>query len=929
MDEEKKVKKKKKKRVNPVRQSWKPHWIIGLLYRLWRLVFGAAKIVIGAAATVGIICVICALVFVSILGDYLQEDILPNSETDMSTQGMDLNSFAYYTDSNGQIQLLQNIFSSSDREWVDYEDIPEDMIHATVAIEDKRFFEHQGVDWITTMKACFFMFFGNGDRGGSTITQQLIKNITQEDSYTVQRKVSEIFKAVQLEKTYDKETILERYLNEIYMGNGCNGIKTAAATYFGKELEKLTVAECASLISITNNPSLYNPYRENLDKGGLNGAQRNRERQMDTLNEMKDQGWITEAEYEEAVAQEMVFKNGIADEDRIAVCEEEGCGYRDTVSTYNKEGDVYYCPNCGSVAEIGVNASQEVYSWFMDAVIEDVASDLARLDGLEPTEDNIKWYEQLISKRGYHIYTTLDMEVQNAIDKIYTNLDEIPKTRSSQQLQSGIVIIDNSTGYIVGISGGVGEKNVHDGWSCATDAEVQTGSSIKPISVYAPAFETGTITPATVVKDMPLRYDGKNPWPKNSDRTYIFSTTIHNAIKKSINACAVNTLDIIGTGYSFNFAKEKFGVDSLLESYVMNNGELRSDMDFAPLGLGAQTIGVTVREMANAFAVFANDGQYRTGITYTKVLDRNGNLVLSNEQETRSVLGEKALNYINDCLYDATRSGTGTEARIDGQNVYGKTGTTASNKDRWYCGYTGYYTAAVWCGYNRPEEIHVSGNPAAQLFKKVMTQLHEGKDKVSLVDSGKLKQVEICMESGLIATEDCKLDIRAKENLNRVDKVKLYREDIPEDTCNKHVSVTYCTEGHGVATEYCSMFAEAEAKDKMLEKVSLVKVSEADLEAILKAEKKGMSEWFFRDDYIYLVKKDGTPANFKGLKNDKNKDVDAPYIVCTLHTKDAWDAYQATTNPTEPVDPNAPADPNAPTDAVVPPVTDPESGAVG
>ncbi len=919
--------KEKKKRVKPVRQSWKPHWIIGLLYRLWRLVFAAAKIAVGAAATVGIICLICVLVFVSILGDYLQEDILPNSETDMNAHTMDLNSYAYYMDSNDQIQLLQNIFSSNDREWVDFKDIPEDMIHATIAIEDKRFYEHQGVDWVTTMKACFFMFFGNGDRGGSTITQQLIKNITQEDSYTVQRKVSEIFKAVQLEKNYDKDTILERYLNEIYMGNGCNGIKTAAATYFGKELEKLTVAECASLISITNNPSLYNPYRENLDKGGLNGAERNRERQLDTLNEMKEQGWITEEEYDEAVAQEMIFKNGIDDEDRIAVCEAEACGYRDTVSTFKKEGGTYYCPNCGAVVEIGVNASQQVYSWFMDVVVEDVAEDLAIRDGLEPTPENIKWYKQVISKAGYHIYTTLDMDVQNAIDKIYTNLDEIPNGRSSQQLESGIVIIDNETGYIVGIAGGVGEKTVHDAHSCATDAWLQTGSSIKPVSVYAPAFETGTITPATVVKDMPLRYDGNTPWPKNSDRKYIFSTTVHNAIRMSINACAVSTLDIIGTGYSFNFAKEKFGLESMLESYVMSNGEVRSDIDFAPLGLGAQTKGVRVREMANAFAVFANEGVYRTGITYTKVYDSNGNLILDNTQETREVLGEKALNYINDCLYDATRSGTGTEARISGQNVYGKTGTTASNKDRWYCGFTGYYTAAVWCGYRQPEEIRgVDGNPAAQLFKKVMSQLHEGKERVSLVNTRNMKDVKICMESGLLATEACEADIRSGDGLNRIDEVTLYRDDIPEKPCDKHVTVTYCTEGHGVATEFCSLFAAAEAKNEMLKEVSLVKLTQADVDAIVKAEKKGMNAFFVRNDYIYLINPDGTDASFKGLKNDMNKDVEAPYIVCPVHTQEAWEAYQAATNPTEP---SVPVDPNAPSDPTVPAVPDPESGAVG
>ena len=220
----------------------------------------------------------------------------------------------------------------------------------------------------------------------------------------------------------------------------------------------------------------------------------------------------------------------------------------------------------------------------------------------------------------------------------------------------------------------------------------------------------------------------------------------------------------------------------------------------------------------------------------------------------------------------------------------------------------------------------MSGNPAAQLFKKVLTPLHEGKERISLVNSNKLKTVEICMESGLIATEARKTDIRTKDDLNRVDKVKLYREDIPEDTCTRHVTVQYCTEGKGVVTDYCALFAAAEAKDKMIEKVSLVKITEEELEAILKAEKKGMSEWFLRDDYIYLVKKDGKDGVFKGLKNDKNKDVVAPYIVCPIHTEEAWLAYQASQTPTEP---DVPVDPNAPTDTTTPPTAEPDNGAVG
>ena len=215
----------KKKRKKAARQSWKPHWTISILQKLWMILFGVFKIALGAAATVVIICGICILVFVGTLGDYLQEDIAPFAGLDIGDYGVELNSYVYYLDGNGEIQKLQNLYAENDLEWVDFEDIPQNLINATVAIEDKRFFEHQGVDWVTTVKACFFMFFGNGDRGGSTITQQLVKNLTKEDSYTVQRKVLEIFRAVELEKHYDKEVILEQYLNRIYMGNGCNGVR--------------------------------------------------------------------------------------------------------------------------------------------------------------------------------------------------------------------------------------------------------------------------------------------------------------------------------------------------------------------------------------------------------------------------------------------------------------------------------------------------------------------------------------------------------------------------------------------------------------------------------------------------------------------------------------------------------------------------------
>ena len=517
---------KRRKNKKP-RQEWKPHWSLKVLYVLGSTAWSLFKIALGAAATVVLIALVCAVVFVGTLGDYLQEDILTEAANwSMDDYDLEETSFIYYVDNAGNIQQLQQIYTTTDRQWASLEEIPQALIDATVAIEDKRFYEHQGVDWITTVKACVNMFFGGDSQfGGSTVTQQLIKNVTGEKSVTVQRKVMEIFRAQMFEKEYDKDTIMENYLNRIYLGKGCYGVKSAAAAYFGKELQSLTVAECASLISITNNPSLFNPYSDNefTYKGEVrDGAGRNRYRQMNVLNEMLNQGFLTQEEYDEAVAQEMVFKEGIDVQDRWAVCENESCGYQGTVGTFTTDGASYYCPQCSGLTHVSLDASQYVYSWFVDAVLIDVASDLAELDGRvwdtldKATQD---YYLERIQKSGYHIYTTLDMDKQIQVDKIYTDLNNIPSTRSTQQLQSAIVVIDNTTGDVVALSGGVGEKDTFFAYNKATQAKLQTGSSQKPISVYAPAFEKGVASPATVLKDLPFTYDG-GAWPKNDNRKY-------------------------------------------------------------------------------------------------------------------------------------------------------------------------------------------------------------------------------------------------------------------------------------------------------------------------------------------------------------------------------------------------------------------------
>ena len=890
-------KKKTTKKKEP-RQSWKPHWIPDTLYKIWLAVFGVLKIAVGALATVLLIVVVCGFVFVGILGDYLQDDILPDSEMVMENYDMDETSFIHYVDSEGNIQELQQIYASSDRDWASFDEIPKDLVNAAVAIEDKRFYEHQGVDWITTVKACAGMFFGSGDAGGSTITQQLVKNMTGDNSVTVRRKVVEIFKAQDFERRYNKETIMEWYLNMIYFGDRKNGVKSAAAHYFGKELCNLTTAECASLISITNNPSIFSPYTDTFTYKGelLSGKERNNIRKENTLWMMRNEGYLTEEEYQAALAQEIVFKSGIEAGDRMAYCGNDVCGYKGIVSTLVSKDNKYFCPECNEQIRVTDYASSTVYSWFVDTVLEDVAGALAEKDGRvwdEMGKQEKELYRQLIQRGGYHIYTTLDMEVQNQVDKVYTDLTQIPETRGGQQLQSGIIVIDNRTGDIVAMSGGVGEKVVFDAFNMATDAERQVGSSIKPLSVYAPAFEIGGFSPATVIKDMPLRYteedDGTvKPYPNNSSRQYAYKRTILSSIMDSVNAVAVNTLDAIGTRYSYNYVKKLFRVSGLIEKGA--NGT--TDIDYSPLALGGLTIGATVRDMASAYATFANEGVYREGRTFTKVYDSQGNLIIDNPQTSEKILSEKSVDYINYCLDQAVDAGTGTAADLKsiGIDVCGKTGTTNSKNDRYFCGYTGYYTAAVWCGFEIPAEINLVGNtkhPGARLWKKVMEPLHEGKENITLFDSDKMVEVTICLDSGKLATDACLHDIR---DTDRTEKVLVYPEDVPDDSCDAHISLEYCVEGGAIANDYCKKFEQVGMVK--LENRALVKMTRAMIDELALGKKVKLQALYLSDNYIYQVDNFGDPEPFHGIDGDLNPDGSDPCLKCTVHTKEKWDQYK-------------------------------------
>ena len=846
------------RRKKPDRQEWKIPALLQLLRGVLGAALSVAKIAVGGIVTVLLIVVVCCIVVVGAAGDYLEQDVIPGITFDAEDFSLDQTSFIYYVDANGEIQEYEKINTSTDRQWATIDEIPEDLIHAAIAIEDHRFYEHQGVDWLTTVQACANMFFGSESTfGGSTITQQLIKNLTGDNSVTVQRKVEEIFRAQKFEQENDKDTIMEWYLNTVYFGKLKYGVKSAAMYYFGKDLDELTTAECASLISITNNPSLFNPYSR---------PQKNRERQVNVLWVMEQQGWITEEEYQEALAQEMVFTQG--DENKqIFVCAE--CGFKGEAKDYDRDRspdlgedygpgeNIYYCPQCEHRNEFHVQKTSDVYSWYTEMLLDDVAYDLCMLNGDEWNNDTKKTYLELIKLGGYHIYSCIDVEAQGIMDSIYTNLDQVPDTKSAQQLLSAAVLIDNRTGDIVAVEGSVGLKESYDAINHATeDDPKQTGSSMKPVAVYGPAFESGQISPVTCLPDLPLSYSGGKRFPNNVTRRYNVGNTVFDGIVESNNTISVHTLKKIGLEYAFNFASQKFRIDGLVRKETTESGRTISDMDYAPLGLGALSYGVSVEDMANAYATFPNGGEFREARTYTKVYDSDGNLILDNTQETEQILSEKANNYVNYCLRGVVNNNSAVQ--LSATAAAGKTGTTSDARDRWFCGYTDYYTLAVWCGYKQPEEIKVTSgtgsNPACTMWAKVMKKLHEGKEWREVSNTSGMKSYSVCIDSGGTATAACSADPRG----NRVQSVKAYSEDKPTKACDKHITVDWCSTGNGAATEYCRL-AGASITTR-----GLVKYTKAEVENIIKAGNvRG-----FDESLVYLM----------------NGDKGAPMRTCTVHT---------------------------------------------
>lgn len=762
--------------------------------------------------TMVLVLFLTTLIFACLFALYVKNNL--SAQVD-SIDGftLDQTSVIYYEDpKTGQDVVLRKLYGGANRTWVKYEDIPKNLIHACIAIEDKRFEDHQGVDWVTTLKACVKMFLGRGEAGGSTITQQLVKNITGRDEVTVRRKLVEIFSALELEKKYTKKQIMELYLNVIALGENCEGVESASQVYFGKSVNELDLAECAALIGITNNPSIYDPY--------IN-ADKNKERQVIILDQMLEQKYITQEQHDTAVAEELVL--------------------------HNASGEA--------------SGDEDYYSYFEDQVINDVVRDLSEKTGYDQTI-----VRKMLMTGGYKIYSTLNPDVQAAVEEVYQNLDNIPNTASSQQLQSGIVIIDNKTGDVVAVAGGVGEKQGSLILNRATQSYLSPGSTIKPVSVYAPALELGLITPATVMDDTPYSFTDARHWPKNSDSVYRGLMNINEAVGLSINTIPVKLVAQMTPEYSFEFAKEKMGLSTLVSSYVNAAGDTFSDVDLAPLAMGGLTRGVTVKAMAQAYATFANEGVYREARTYTKVVDSDGKVVLDNTQQSHVAMKDMTAWYITYMLENTVESGTGTAAQIANMTVAGKTGTTTSDFDRWFAGYTPYYTGVVWCGYDDPEEVVLtdsSTNPAIVLWQKVMEQVHDGLANKEFNKPTNVIECTVCRDSGLLMTDACREDPRG----SRAVTVELSLYDVPTQNCDVHKEVEICGASGHVVNEYCK-----QVEGNTTKTVGLLDVSRA-------FPVRGITV----QDQAYAVPNDSLPA---GYYPALSPDVDAINVECYIHTRD-------------------------------------------
>ena len=613
----------------------------------------------------------------------------------------------YVDNGNGEFKEYRRLHGEFNRIWIDYDKvaidkndqsydgIPQMLANAFVAIEDKRFFEHEGVDWKRTMGAFIneFVPIYSSRQGGSTITQQLVKNLTDDRSQKASRKVREIMRARYLEGKYSKDTILECYLNTIPMGHGTYGVEVAANYYFGKTVKDLTIAECASLAAITKSPTNYAPD---------DNPENNKERRESVLYEMLDQGYITEEEYNTAINEELKI-----------------------------------------VADKRVLNQDTVNSYFVDALITEVSEDLAEKYGYDQAHANKLFYTG-----GYKIYATVDTDIQAAAEEVFSNSKTYAVKGKDGKLMTGGITVMDYEGNVKALVGGIGEKTVNRGFNCATDAIRQPGSTMKPIAAYAPAIEQDLITYSSIVNDTKTYY--KKWTPKNWYNSYWGNITVQYALERSVNTIPVYLVNKMSPQVSYDFLTQKLGITTLNQEDI--------DLSPLGMG-GTNGGLTTMESAAAYAIFGNGGNYYEpslyTKVTDQKgkiILEKKSKPQFAISEDTATVMNHLLQNVV----YGANGTGTGAKGYIPNMKIFAKTGTSNDQNDLWFVGGSPYYVASCWCGFEEMQPIPSSKSGIARdMWGGVMSKIHKGLPAKEFTDSTYATERYYCTQSGLLATKAC------------------------------------------------------------------------------------------------------------------------------------------------------------------------------
>ncbi len=699
-----------------------------------------------------VLSVISFLIFACVLGGVLYVQFSFSHEVDLTLYRSagwyrSPQFFAYrFTDRQNRegsaYEVTDTFYAEKKREHIPYSELEGTLTHAFVAIEDKRFFEHHGVDWYRTVAAGANYILGFSDHfGASTITQQLIKNMSGENEVSLHRKLQEILYAIDLERHLGKSEILELYLNVISFSDGCVGIGEAAEHYFSKRVGELTPAECATLAAIINNPTYYNPIRH---------PEHNLSRRNLILSEMYAQGYLSETDYRTAVETPL----------SLAV---------------NRD-----------VGREGIN------SWYTDTVISDVIHDLMQEYGMSRSAAS-----HLLYTGGLRIDMALDEDIQKEVEDYYRTTLVLPKNAKGESAESAIVVIDPKTGDLLGIAGAGGVKSGNHLQNFATQTKRPPGSTLKPLSVYAPALEEGLINWASVYDDVPVEFDyqGHSMWPKNANGVYRGLCDISYAVAHSTNTVAVRVLDEVGLRNSYRYVTERFKLKGLID------GKEESDCNRAALALGQLHYGVTLRDLCASYTPFADGGVRHEVRSYYRVLGPDGKVLLSKPDGGEVVLSRETSAIMTKLLEGVVKEGSGNTITLsDRVACAGKTGTSNNDCDRWFVGYTPDMICGVWCGYEYPEPL-IGKNLSTQTWNAVMERITAKNATRNFAVPSTVTEVDYCMDSGHLLTEACRHDPRG----NRTGRGWFKLGDEPSTPCDRHVLVRYY---NGVCHSDCPVDGE-------------------------------------------------------------------------------------------------------------------------